>query len=328
MGSERAVPGILAKAGTIINFTADDNFFITQSNQNQNHFLNSIASSVGDGQFQLATTTAGGDPCSVGDIGRYSWSVAPSGRILTITASSDDCPTRLGAVPGSWWLEACKNTNTNCLGDLDPGTYKSQYFTPRLDAGAGAAWLPDFGGLTYTVPDGWANSADFPERFSLTPTADFALATAGAEDGAHTIQLHWQYAANAQNADCTSAELTSVPRTVGGLVEWIRGLPSLAASAPTPITIDGHRGQWLDVGLAPSWNTSCPGETRPVALFLTEAGNQGETYAIVAAERHRLVFIDLGGGDLVMVDVASPDAAGFDGLVTQAMPIINNFSFE
>ena len=51
MGSERPVPGILPAAGTIINFTADGQFFITQSNENGYHFLNAAASSVGDGQY-------------------------------------------------------------------------------------------------------------------------------------------------------------------------------------------------------------------------------------------------------------------------------------
>jgi hypothetical protein len=126
-------------AGTIINFTADNQFFIIQSAQNVDHLLNSVASGAGGGQFQLTTEEAGGasGPCSNGDVGLYSWSVAPSGRILTIAATSDDCPTRLGAVPGTWWLEACKNPDNWCLGDLDAGTYKSQFITPRLDAGAG-----------------------------------------------------------------------------------------------------------------------------------------------------------------------------------------------
>ena len=137
-GQRAPVPGILPKAGTIINFTADNQFFITQSNQNENHFLNSVASSVGDGQFQLETTEHRRRPVLDGDIGRYSWSVAPSGRILTIVADERRLPNRLGAVPGTWWLEACKKTDDNCLGDLDAGTYKSQYITPRLDAGAGA----------------------------------------------------------------------------------------------------------------------------------------------------------------------------------------------
>ena len=215
--------------------------------------------------------------------------------------------------PRVWWLEGCKNSQNYCLGDLDAGTYKSQYITPRLDAGAGAQWAPDFGALTYTVPDGWANSSDFPERFSLTPSADFAVAKAGAEDGAHRIELHWQYAATAQNEECTSEELTSVPRTVDGLVGWIKALPSLDAGPPTAITIDGHPGRWLDVGVAPSWTTSCPGATQPIAVVLTEAGCSCRRRLRGRPGRARpAVFLDLGGGDLVMIDIYSPDPAGFD----------------
>lgn len=329
MGSERPVPGILSSAGTVLNLTAAS-AFITQSAPSDAHFLDSVASNVGDGQFRLETVVTGGGACSKGDIGLYSWSVSTRGRILSVTEVRDDCSTRLAAVPGVWWLEACKNAQNYCLGDLDAGAYKSQYITPRLDAGAGALWAADYGALTYTVPDGWANSADFPERFSLTPSADYALAEVGAEDGAHRIDLHRQYAASAQNADCTSEELTSVPRTVNGLVNWIHGLPSLTSSAPTAITIDGHAGQWLDVGVSPSWKASCPGETKPIALFLTETGSSpaGDSFAIVAGDRVRLIFLDLGDGDIVMVDIYGPDVASFDGLVAQALPIIQSFHFE
>jgi hypothetical protein len=63
-------------------------------------------------------------------------------------------------------------------------------------------------------------------------------------------------------------------------------------------------------------------------LFLTEAGDRGDPFAVVAGERHRLVFLDLGGGDIVMVDVASSDLARFDSLASQAMTIIQSFQFE
>ena len=266
-----------------------------------------------------------------GDTGLYRWSVNPSSRILTIVATSDDCPIRLGAVPGTWWLEACKDPDTTCLGDLDAGTYESQYITPRLDPGMGLAWEPDFGALTYTVPDGWANSLDFPAWFALTPAADFAAQGASEPRRAvHDITVHWQPAATAQNAECKSDELTSVPRTVNGLVDWIRGLPSLDAGAPKAITIDGHPGQWLDVGVSPSWKTVCPGETQPIAVFLTEsgAGDAADTFGLTAGDRARLIFLDLGGGDLGMVTIYSTDTARFDGLAAQAMPIIQSFHFE
>jgi hypothetical protein len=66
MGGERPVPGILSTAGTTILFTGSNQFFITQSAANENHYLNSVASSVGDGQLQLETTDTGGGPCSTG----------------------------------------------------------------------------------------------------------------------------------------------------------------------------------------------------------------------------------------------------------------------
>jgi hypothetical protein len=144
----------------------------------------------------------------------------------------------------------------------------------------------------------------------------------------HRIELHWQYAASAQNAQCTSEEVTSVPRTVNGLVDWIRNLPSLDASASEAITIDGHPGQWLDVGVAPSWKTTCPDATAPIAVLLTEAGGAGDPFAIGALDRVRLILLDLGGGDIVMIDVLSSDAARFDELAAQAMPIIQSFHFE
>jgi hypothetical protein len=329
MGSERPVPQIVSEAGTILNFAANGSFFITQSNQNEDHFLTSSAAPNGAGEFRLETVLDDGTGCAVGDVGGYSWSVSPSGRILTVAVDSDACSTRRAAVPGTWWLEACKNTNTNCLGDVDAGTYKSQYITPRLDKTTD--WVaPDFGAVTYTVPDGWANSLDFPERFTLTPSADFALEGQVGAETTQGIEVSVQPAANEQNAECKSTAVTSVPRTVSGLVQWIRGRPSLTSSAPTAITVDGHRGQWVDVRVNPSWKTSCGSDTVPIAAFLTMAGQpaDAEALTIVAGVRFRLVLLDLGGGDLVLINVYSPDTARFDDLVRQAMPIIQDLKFE
>jgi hypothetical protein len=117
---------------------------------------------------------------------------------------------------------------------------------------------------------------------------------------------------------------------VNGLVDWIRGLPSLDAGTPTPITIDGHPGQWLDVSVAPTWTTLCPGVSAPIAVVLTEAGSGpgADAYAIGLRDRVRMVFLDLGGGDILMVEIITSDAARFNGLVLEAMPIIGSFTFE
>ena len=116
-----------------------------------------------------------------------------------------------------------------------------------------------------TVDPGGSNFDTVVAVYSRTGRLVGRSHRAGSPDGLHEIELHWQYAANAQNAGCTSEELTSVPRTVDGLVGWIRTLPSLDAGAPSEITIHGLHGRWLDVGLSPSWKTSCPGETQPIA---------------------------------------------------------------
>ena len=54
----------------------------------------------------------------------------------------------------------------------------------------------------------------------------------------------------------------------------------------------------------------------------------GDPFAVIAGERHRVVFLDLGGGDIVVVEVASSDLTSFDSLASQAMPIIQSFQFE
>ena len=60
---------------------------------------------------------------------------------------------------------ACPYNDSPCRGPLAAGTY-------RTDP-AGGFWFP----LTYTVPDGWVNTEDYPNAFDLAiastrPTAD------------------------------------------------------------------------------------------------------------------------------------------------------------
>ncbi len=127
----------------------------------------------GNGLLQLTSTdTPGG--CTVGDVGKYAWTGSAGGTRLTVTLVSDDCAARRSALPGDWQRVGCKDTTDGCFGDLvEAGTYPSQYFRPRLvDSGS---WQPQWGALTYTVPAGWANSADWPNSFILTPSDAYAL---------------------------------------------------------------------------------------------------------------------------------------------------------
>jgi hypothetical protein len=222
-------------------------FVMTESNQwDSVEFLSSKASAVGDGQLRLELT-ADDNGCQKGDVGLYAWSLTPSGHTLTITADQDDCAARSSALPGVWWLAGCPNEL--CLGILDAGTYKSQYIAPRLDPGA--AWEPEFGALTYTVPEGWANSNDSPESYELVPAPE--MPPVAETDRRRNIGIFTQPTAMTQDKPCSDKVQPGVGRTVSALSTWLQTVPGLIATAPKSITIDGHPGQWLDLRRDPSW---------------------------------------------------------------------------
>jgi hypothetical protein len=301
--------------GSNLVFTSD-NFVMTQSDQwDFIEFLNSTASAAGDGQLRLELT-ANDNGCETGDVGLYSWSLSPSGHTLTITADQDDCAARSSAVPGVWWLAGCPNEL--CLGILDAGTYKSQYITPRLDPGA--AWEPEFGGLTYTVPEGWANSNDSPGSYELVPAPE--MPPVAETDRRRNIGIFTQPTAMTQDKPCSDKIQPGVGRTVSALTTWLQTVPGLIATAPKSITIDGHPGQWLDLRRDPSWTKTCDGSTEPLVTFL----NPG--IAVGADQRVRLILLDLGGGDVVATGVWTRDQATLDAFIPEAMPVIESFHYE
>ncbi len=83
------------------------------------------------------------------------------------------------------------------------------------------SWNPAFGAITYTVPDGWSNSADWPAEFALVPSTDYAKQTKdGPPDGASEQIIVFAKPA-AMGASCDDTVLTSTPRTVDGLMAHI-----------------------------------------------------------------------------------------------------------
>jgi hypothetical protein len=304
----------LDKGSTLL--FAANSFELSSSNQwDSIHLVRSSASAAGDGQLRLETTTDG-NGCNVGDVGLYSWSLSPSGWTLTITADSDDCTARSAAVPGVWWQAGCPNQL--CLGELDAGTYGSQYFAPLLDPGA--AWEPAFGGLTYTVPEGWANSADGPDNFELVPATE--MPPVGESDRRRNIGVFRQPTAMTQDKPCSDTIAPGVGRTVDELVTWVRTVPGLIATAPTAVTIDGHPGQSLEVRLDPAWTKTCDGSTEPLVTYF----NPG--LAVGPDQRERLILVDLGNGDVAAIAVWTRGATTFDAFVSEAMPVIESFTFK
>jgi len=301
-------------AGTTIIFDAGG-LAVSQANTGPTVLMSSAASAAGS-NIRLETTLASGG-CTKGDVGTYDWTRSSTGRTLTITAERDDCATRSEAVAGVWWLMGCNDPQDFCLGTVDAGTYKSQFIAPHLKPGA--KWTPNFGALSYTVPDGWANSADWPDSFGLVPAPELLL---GEADRIQQIGLTTQPTAMAQDRPCSDAAAPGVGRTVNNLVTWLRTVPGLVTTAPIAISIDGHPGKWLDVRIDPAWKKTCPGETAPIVTYL----NPGT--AISGTERERLILLDLGGGDVIATVAWARDQATFDAFVQEAMPVIQSFTFE
>jgi len=305
----------LDKGSTLV-FTAES-LVMTQSDQwDFIAFLGSSASAVDDGQFRLETTAEGND-CEVGEVGLYSWSLSPSGHTLTITSDTDDCAARSSAVPGVWWLAGCPNVL--CLGELDAGTYQTQYIVPRLDPGA--AWEPDFGGLTYSVPEGWANSNDGPASFELVPASE--MPPVAETDRRRNIGVFTQPTAMTQDRPCSDQIEPGVGRTVDDLVAWLGTVNGLITTESTPITIDGHPGQWLDLRRNPTWTKTCEGSGAETLVTFLNPG-----IAVGEDQRVRLILLDLGDGDVVAIGVWTRDQATLDAFIPEATQVIESFTFE
>jgi hypothetical protein len=336
LGGPRSLPGYAPESGTGIRFT-ESTLGMAQFHDLERTLFLSTATGTDDGGLQV--TVAGSCPGAVGD---YRWSLSADGRRLTIAAVADPCAARLDALPGEWLKVACRDPFHPCLGDITAGTYPSWSFGPRLKSPPDLH-IPEYGALTYTVPDGWANAADLPGQFALVQSSDYATyGPVGSIDGsAHEIVVASGPAMSEQTADCGRKEDTSVDRSVQGFIDWLRAQPRIASSEPRAITVGGYPGQWIDVRVAPNWTGTCPdvpGGT-PTAIILTQVFDAvrevdgvfvdaDASWGLVGEEQMRLVFVDIGQGDVVLIWVDATNPERFEALVTDAMPIIESMTIN
>ncbi len=111
---------------------------------------------------------------------------------------------------------------------------------------------------------------------------------------------------------------------------WISSRPGIVAGEPQAVTIDGYAGLSVDVQVAPDWTTTCEGETTPVVMLMAEAtgGDPGWSWGVLSGEHQRLIFLDLGGGDTVLIGIESVYPDRWDALLAEAMPIVESFDFK
>ena len=319
-------PSFLASTRTRLNFDSSS-FWLTGDTYGGRNFK-STAAVTGPASLELVSQHTIG--CNEGDVGEYHWSLSPKGKILTISADRDACAARAVAVAGTWYTStACKVDPGGCLGDLEAGTFPTQYIDPKLDPGA--AWEAGLRGGS-PIPSRTAGPIRAIGRrtFSLTPSIDYAKETkdGAAQGAAHQITVFAKPAAT--GPDCTDTILTSVPTTVDGLMAHVTSSKSVTPSAVHAITIGGHPAKWVDVALASTWTGRCPGDSRPYASLLVQVDDphNGWGFGVVDKERVRLVFVDLGSGHTGLVVVDSADPSRFDQLAADAMPIIESFQYK
>ena len=319
LGPVRNVDGLPAGNVSQLEFTGRS--FVYHNGTSE--LLRSVVGIDGDELVVRSGTNSVG--CDPGTEGRYRLSASPQGSTRTIEPGNDDCPTRLAAIEGTWQRSDCHNPDNWCLGIVEAGTYQSQYFDP--DAPTNDEARPDFGALTWTVPDGWANSADWPSMFEIMRAAMYDAG--GVNEGAivpDVITLLGRPAAAQLHAGCPEGvPEPGVGTDRASLAAWVLAHPGLVATQAPDATIDGLTATVIDLEIAADWTETCD-EVNPFVAAPLFVGDYH--WAIGRNDRMRLILVDLPAGTTVAITVDVEEVATFDALVSEAMPIIETFDFE
>lgn len=318
VGPPRVVPGVPEppyRVGLQIDASILD--FKLRDGETESSFSSS-GSLVGDGQVALRLFIAEAG-CQPGDEGTYTFVLASDEATLTFTPVSDACASRAAALAGDWIRAACPDAQAWCLGDLEAGTHASTLFNPLAPP---ADWQYDYGRFSYAVPAGWTNGGDFPGHYRLAKQS-------GPADAA--IFLWSDIVPHSQDESCPNVSEPGVGRTVSAITDWLTTLPGLDASTPMPVTVGGLSGFSLDVSVASDWTHTCSySEGKPVVATFVDSDDatEGFDWNIGAGAKSRYFLLDAGGGRALLIEIAASDAADFDSLVAEAMPLIESFTIR
>jgi hypothetical protein len=270
----------------------------------------------------LALSTAG-NGCTTGDTGTYTFTLSGSsggGGALALHPVADDCAARAAAISGDWLRSVCPDRNAWCLGDVEAGEHVSVLFNPFVPP---TAWTSNFGALSYTVPAGWTNFEDCDGCYGL------ARQHAPENTG---IWIWDDAVAHSQSDRCLEKAEPGVGRTAAAMTEWLNGLPGLVTTTPAPVSIGGLSGMMIDLAVAPSWTATCEyaySVGLPLVSTIVDATpGGGLDWNIQGEGRTRLVFLDLPDGRTVVIDIEAQTKADYDGMLPEAMQVVNSFQFH
>jgi hypothetical protein len=326
LGAERVVTGLAADAGTHLRIAADT-VEITQSNNQDTPLLRAGARSA-SGELHLFGQGTTPQQCPASSSGTYRVELSPSGQTLTLALVSDDCEARGPAIAGTWWRSDCPGKS--CLGLIDPGTYGTQSFLPRMSRPG--EWRPEFGGMAFSTTVPWAQVADSPTNTILVSPEQFAKwTTDGGPEDRSDIFVFTQPAAILDGPACHDpAEVDpSVGRSVEELMAFVSSQPGIEASEISDATIDDYDGKMVDLQLATPYTGGCPGSPRGQNLLVSSLGRDFADYQVGlhGTQQTRLILVAIGGSDVVgiAIEASGPD---WEAELDAALPIVHSFTFK
>ena len=211
----------------------------------------------------------------------------------------------------------CGLPPSTCRGEIEPGSYTSRALEPAV---------------TFTVPEGgrWFNHFDTSMGYGLVPWDAANLAAARAGNPFHTsVELQRDLAVT--SAECEEEPEPGVGRTSMEMINALSSRPGLIATGPQPIDLGGLAGFWIDLRIDPEWTGTCPwapGPTVPLVIDPRVPPGTGLHWGVVPDERFRFIVLDtLDTDGTILISIWSDSADRWEGLLADAMPIVESFTF-
>jgi hypothetical protein len=193
-----------------------------------------------------------------------------------------------------------------CLGPLQPGTYHTKAFRPRL---------------AYSVPKGWENDEDLAGNFLLVPpSGNLGGVNPGTSDfiGVYTsVDLH----ANR----CPTIPASGVgASTPAAYMAWLRQDPAFRPGPVHAVTIGGLHGLTRTLRIAPDWRMRCQYSGHDaVAPLLVGVPPSGLDHNVLSGQATKLYLLANGPHVLAVEVVDIKDA----GTLEASSRVVNSFMF-
>jgi hypothetical protein len=221
--------------------------------------------------------------------------VSPAPSPSPIASAAPTTAPSASAVFPPWYT----TTDSSGAGILPPGSQTTRAFLR---------------GSTFSVPEGWVNDTDTSEFYGLFPDTPANEAEFARSQG--PAQSIFMGLVDTPGLNFCEGVGDTHGSTAAELVASLVADEALVTSEPVDVTIGNLTGTRVDAHLDPDWTGSCPPNPDD------PPGTDPKDF------RGRYVFLDLPNGGKLLIIVNSVQAADFEALLVEAMPIVESFDFN